>query len=410
MSNLPNLLIVSQVIPQSVNAGSIQLLRLLKDYPAEKLSVFGTPPSSDAELLDCDYQSFRLALERLHFTRLSKFTRSLRVYKMLPRLSVNSIRRNLRGFQADVVLTIMQEQPYFDLAYRFARAESLPLALIIHDLPELFEKVYGWAEKRQLKRNAEIYAYASKRLCVSPEMCAHLENVYGAKGDVLYPNRADEIIARPPAEARNLKERGILTLGYLGAVAYGRGAQLLRMIPALREAGARLRIYSADHLESDAQDVITNCGYTPAGEIWPRIKRECDALILTQLWPDNAKFQLFYHTSFPSKLSEYMALGIPVLMIGPEYASSILWGLRNEDAALVVTEDEHAAWVAALKRLKESSSLREKLSAQAVIAASRDFDPGVIVRSFTNHMREAAAEKKLKAGLPIHGYAGVETS
>lgn len=410
MSNLPNLLIVSQVIPQSVNAGSIQLQRLLKDYPAARLSVCGLAPSPNAELLDCAYHSFTLPLERLHFTRLSKLARSLRVYGALPGLSLNSIRRHLEDFQPDVVLTIMQEQPYFDLAYRFARAEGLPLALIIHDLPELFEKVYPWAEKRQLKKNAEIFAYASKRLCVSPEMREHLENVYGAKGDVLYPYHSEEIRPRPLTEARNLKEPGTLTLGYLGSVAYGRGAQLLRMIPALREAGARLRIYSADRLEGEADDVVTNCGYTPDDEIWPRLKRECDALVLTHLWPEDARFQLFYQTSFPCKLTEYLALGLPVLMIGPEYVAPVRWGLRHNDAAMVVTEDDHAAWVSALKRLKESSALRERLSEQAAVAGSRDFAPRVIRANFVNHMIEAAAEKKFKAELAIQGYPGVETS
>jgi glycosyltransferase involved in cell wall biosynthesis len=410
MSNLPNLLIISQVIPESVYAGSILLQRLLRNYPAEKFVVFGPQHNSRAELLECDYQSVALPFERLNTTRLAKLVRSLRVYGLLPGLSTNSIRHRLKGFRPDVVLTVMQGQPYFDFAYRFARTEGLPLALIIHDLPALFEPVCGWAEKRQLAKNKSIYAYASKRLCVSSEMRDHFESIYGIKGSVLYPNRSESLTARPLAEAHSLKEPGTLTLGYAGSLAHGRGEQLLGMIPACREVGAKIRIYSSDSLESDASDIVTNCGFAPAEQMWARAKRECDVLLLNHLWPQDSGFQLFYQTSFPCKLSEYLALGIPVLMIGPEYASAIRWGLRHKDATLVVTDDDPRAWAEALRKLKESSALREKLSRQAVIAGSRDFDPGVIRASFINHLREAAAEKQLKADLAYHSYQGIETS
>ncbi|HEX8709556.1 MAG TPA: glycosyltransferase [Pyrinomonadaceae bacterium] len=388
---LPNLLVISQQIPESGRAGSLLLQRLLEHYPAERLLVVGPAPDPRAERLDCRYQTLGLPLQRLNRTRLSRLVRSLRAVGLMPTFGTGAVEKLLGDFRPEMVLTVMEEHPYYHLAYRFARAHGLPLGLLIFDLPGIFEKVYGWARGRQRRLEREVYRSASKRLCVSPEMSDYLNEEFGVTGDVLYPKRSEKLTPRPLAETRQLKQPGLLTVGYAGTTAYGRGPQLHDMMPAFREAGACLRVYSGDDWTWGAADVVTYCGYAPPDETWAKIKRQCDAVILPYCWPDNERYRDLYKTSFPSKLPEYLALGMPILMVGPEYVAGIKWGLRHEQAALVVTGDDPAQWAAALRQLKESAALREQLGRRALEAGARDFDPAVIQRQFINYLKEAGA-------------------
>lgn len=389
MDKLPNLLVISETIPQTIYAGSILLYRLLKDYPTEKLLVIGVETHADAKLLGSRYERLKLPLKRLDRTRFSRLLRSLRAFNLVPQLTVNSIKYALKEFKPDVVLSVMQVQPYYHLAYRYARAQKIPLILLIHDIPEAFEIPYNWAVQRQIVRNAEVYRYASKRLCVSPEMRDYLEKVYGVRGDVLYPNRSEDLTPCPVSESTNLKQPGVLIVGYAGTLAYGYGVQLEHMIPAFQKTATKLRIYSRECSLLAAPDAITYCGYAPPEETWLKVKQECDAVILPYCWSSDSHQQDLYKTHFPSKLPEYLALGMPVLIIGPEYATGVKWGLQNPEAALVVTENHPEAWAEALNHLKASASLRETMSQQALIAGARDFAPGMIRNQLFHHLREA---------------------
>lgn len=394
MNAFPNILVISQTIPQTVYAGCILLYRLLENYPPENLLVIGSAPHPDAKLLKCRYETLTLPLQRLDRTRFCRLVRSLRTFGLFPQFTLRSIHSRLKNFKPDLVISLMQVQPYYQLACRYAKINKLPLLLIIHDLAENFEITYKWAEKQQLANDCAAYQYASKRLCISPEMRDYLEKTYGYKGDVLYPNRDEHLTPRPLVESRTLKQPGTLTIGYAGSLAYGYGIQLNNLLPALRETRTKLRVYSNlgagdRRAGDDDSDAIAYCGFAASPhQTWSRLKKECDALILPYCWSDDLRQQNLYRTHFPSKLPEYLALGMPVIIMGPEYATGVKWGLQNPDAALVVTENNRAAWVKAFTQLKESVSRRETLSQRAIIAGDRDFDPVTIRSKFLQHVRE----------------------
>ncbi len=394
MNRLPNLLVISQAIPETVYAGSIQLHRLLNNYPGEQLLVIGPSPQPKAKLLPCRYETLKLKLERLTRTRFATLVRSLRTYRVLPEFSVNSIHALQKGFQPEIVLALMQVQPYYHLAYRYAKTHDLPLVLIVHDIPETFEEVAGWAENRQIARNIAAYSYAAQRLCISPQMAAHLEHIYGCPGEVLYPSRSEQLTARSSLESATLKEPGYLTLGYAGTLSYGYGEQLQHMIPVFQQTQTKLRIYSHDSSFPLVPDQVTHCGYAAtADETWQKVKSECDAVILPYAWSEDPTLQNLYQTHFPSKLSEYLALGMPVLVFGPEYATGVQWGLSNPDAALVVTQNNPAQWAQVLGQVQEFSDLRASLSQQAVIAGDRDFSPAESRHKFINCLRRCPIER-----------------
>jgi hypothetical protein len=137
--------------------------------------------------------------------------------------------------------------------------------------------------------------------------------------------------------------------------------------------------------------------------------------------------ELLYRTHFPSKLTEYLALGMPVVVSGPEEATGVRYanaeklsrGLARQplgklgkaekrkfqaadfqpfsvsefldfapNGAIPCTTREEL--VAVLRRLKEDGELRLELAKRAVGAGRRDFDPAMIRARFCEVFKEVA--------------------
>lgn len=122
-----------------------------------------------------------------------------------------------------------------------------------------------------------------------------------------------------------------LTLGYAGSVAYGYGEALVALIPVLREVGARILISTPRPPEKlkellEAIDVVEWMPHrVNILEMWQTMQERAAVMILPYSNPagDN---ELLYRTHFPSKLTEYMALGMPVVVSGPEFATGVRYG------------------------------------------------------------------------------------
>jgi hypothetical protein len=253
--------------------------------------------------------------------------------------------------------------------------------LIVHDDPEDFNASYAWANSQIRSQIRRIYQHAKSRLCVSPELERMLQKRYGAAGSVMYPNRSEAIIPRRPEASLSLKDPDKLTLGFAGSSSYGYGPRLLELVPLLREAGARVRVYGGNLPTAGYSDVLLNQGRlaTPE-EAFARIKDECDAVLLPYCFPNHGHENV-YRTHFPSKLPEYLALGMPVIVAGPSYAAGVRWAIRNPDSCVVLTQQDGEEWINALTLLRRDGALRFRLSRTSVAAGNRDFDP-IRIRSF----------------------------
>jgi hypothetical protein len=172
---------------------------------------------------------------------------------ILGRIPDARVERAVGDFPADVVVSVMERFDYVEAAHRYCQRHRLPLALIVHDRLESFERVYSAFGGAQRRRIAAIYRDAAVRFCISPEMEQCLAREYGAPGTVLYPNRSEELSPRPTDDSRSLKSAPRLTIGYAGALNYGYGERIAEVMPALAAADIRLRIYSRDAPPADAR-------------------------------------------------------------------------------------------------------------------------------------------------------------
>ncbi|MCB1276982.1 glycosyltransferase [Prosthecobacter sp.] len=386
---LPRVLVVGHDLPHVAQAGSILLYRLFQGWPQESVVALGPPRPQGVESLDCSFVPYEPPFERLERSRLFKWKRLLNSLGLMP---AGQIRQCLPdGFMPQVIVHVLYSMGHAEAVYQYSRQSGVPLVLIVHDDPDEFNMGFGWAAPLARRRFGRIYAHASRRLCISPEMEQLLHVRYGVSGEVMYPNRSEHTVPRPLEDAEHLKQPGMLTLGYAGGLNYGYGQRLQEVVPILREAGVRLNIYGGALPESVGTDVVTNMGrINPPELLWERVKAECDAVLLPYCFP-NFGHEKLYRSHFPSKLPEYLALGMPVLATGPADATGVKWGLQHPDACVVITAQDGEVWQKTLARLRDDAEWRRSLSASAVLRGNHDFDPLAIRARFQDTIRSAVS-------------------
>lgn len=91
-------------------------------------------------------------------------------------------------------------------------------------------------------------------------------------------------------------------------------------------------------------------------------------------------------TSFPTKIAEYLAAGLPILVHAPSY-SAVARYCREHGCGLVVDEPNEAALRDALMRLATEPMVRQELSAKALDVAKERHDARRIAPLFLESIR-----------------------
>lgn len=386
---LPRVLLLTREIPQGANAGSQQMLRALRDYPADRLLVVGPGPVSGAELLRCEYAAYPLPVTRWINTRFHAWVNLANTLGLVPRPRRRWLRDLVARFQPQLVVTVMDCLSYYSIAATVARETGVPLLTITMDRPDRFERVPRFLRAVQFDRIGRIYRAAAVNLAVSRQMAGWIRRVFRAQARVHYFAPSADIPQGDPAACRGFRTPGRFVLGYAGSLEYGYERQIAALLPELAAAGVTLRVYSAHANRLPASPNVELRSFLPVKELWHELVAGCDALLLP--YPFGHEEATLYRTHFPTKLSEYYTLGLPLLLLGPSYATGIRWGLDHPGTALVETSRDPAAWRAALLRLRQEPELRAQLAASAQELARRVFAPAASHREF--HLALAGAAR-----------------
>lgn len=364
--------IISAEPPNSFYAGSMQLLRVFQEYPTTKLVALGSDLPLGARFLDCPYRKIALPCDVLRTTRLHIFLMSTALISRSLRRNPDYVFQKLFGFEPDAVFTVMDNFSYYFTAYEFAKKNGIPLITMTMDEPDSFEKIFSQLKGLQHRRIAEVYGYAERNLCVSHQMTFHIAKKYDCATEPFYFGPPDGVSPRPAAEAGRLCRDGKLVLGFAGSLSYGYGEALERICRFLLGSTAIVRIYSRDKPRWSAPNMEYG-GCLPSEELWVQFKNECDASLLVYHF-DYPESRL-YQTHFPTKLSEYAWLGMPMVMAGPSHATGIIWGLEHPGACAVVTQADLEPMQMRLREILESAELRIQMAKAAADAAQNEFDP-----------------------------------
>ena len=280
------------------------------------------------------------------------------------------------GYKPEAILTVAHEYSWLTAA-AYAEKHSLPLHLILHDEWVKGLNVIDWLRPGMDKVFRYYYRYATSRLCVSPYMAEQYRIRYGAEGKVLYPSRASDAPSfdRPPERLTAPKTAPVFAYG--GTVNFSGYPKVLRRVAQILGAlGGRLIIFGPlDQLRARAIGLdLTNIelrGMVKSEEMIRKFREEADALILPMSFEalDRPNMEI----SFPSKLTDYTAAGLPILIYGPPYCSAVRWAREIRNVAEVVDEEDGAELKSVVERMVQSSDQRMKLAAAALEIGSKYF-------------------------------------
>ena len=108
----------------------------------------------------------------------------------------------------------------------------------------------------------------------------------------------------------------------------------------------------------------------PFGELFEGLRRDADVLFVPMSFA--AEDAPNMRAGFPSKIADYTAVGLPLLIWGPPYCSAVRWARENSGAAEVVDEPAAAALRISVTRLMRDAQYRRSL-AEAALHKGREF-------------------------------------
>jgi glycosyltransferase involved in cell wall biosynthesis len=338
----PKLLYIGDVSVSNTVAGEILLYRLLQTYPPERLQIVEGNTVTVMSILETRlsnvvYQTLPVGNFRLLHSRF------VRIYSAFVHLTAHRHRLQLKklveDFKPEAILTVLHGFSWLTAAV-VAKKCKLPLHLITHDdwphvnlMPKIFQSHLD-------KDFGKVYRQAVKRYCVSPYMEEIYRQRYGVEGTVLYPSRgfyAPEFKAPP----QRIKEAsGKMTVAYAGSL-HLRGyiTSLIKLADFLEPFGGQLIIHSNINKE-DAQKLglhkpnVSVKSLIPSERMVEKLREEADVLYVPMTFEE--RFRAHMQTSFPSKLAEYTATGLPILIWGPSYCSAVRWAKENLGIAEIV--------------------------------------------------------------------------
>lgn len=379
LSRLPRLLYIGDVPVEPTVYGSALLYRLLLGYPKERLLILEGNlwrSSPIRRLPSVRYESLQIGISRLINSRLTCAYGSWLL--KTAETKWKSIDRLLNGFKPDAVLTVTHGFTWLT-ASAFAEKYSLPLHLILHDEWVEDLRVANCLRPRMDKMFGHYYKTAVSRLCVSPYMADHYKKRYGMAGQILYPSRAQDAPCFDSPPSRLLGSRPNPVFAYGGTINFsGYPSVLRRVAEVLALVGGKLLIFGPTDRERakaiglDLPNIIYR-GMVTSEKMIHSFREEADVLILPMSFESRDTSNMMI--SFPSKLTDYTASGVPILICGPHYCSAVRWARENPGVAAVVDVEDTSELTAVIKNLCNNPSLRCQLGARAMETSKAYFSP-----------------------------------
>jgi glycosyltransferase involved in cell wall biosynthesis len=208
-------------------------------------------------------------------------------------------------------------------------------AVFVHD-----EWVELYGDRFRSKHEAvELYAEqlhkASRVFAVSDGMQKHLKMTYGVESEVFLPPR------RKSAQRIPFQEKSTdrpFCFAYCGQLWKGYWETLRHLAATGQQHGWELDIYTNEAGSRVVGAEFSNVHvhpFLPEEELVVQLAQQADALVVALPFDEEARAMM--ETMFSSKLAEYTATELLVVIIGPGYAQMIQWA-RGAGCFLAIEE------------------------------------------------------------------------
>ena len=390
--DFPKLLYIGDVPVESTTGGAALLYRLLMTWPVDRVRVVETnllPCVPSQRLPGVEYRKIPVRFRRLLSTRFGWWW-SGHLFRAAKRgKNADAATTEAAEFKPDAILTVAQSYAWLTASY-VAKRLGVPLHLIVHDDAALSAQSSAAVARKIAETFGEVYRSAASRLCVCPQMAEEYQKRFGAPGDVIYPSRAAGMNGFDEPPIRLTETNRPLTYAYAGSLwtpSYVRSLVTLSEIAKRR--GDRLLIFSP--LDPNAAPSHGLVGehielhpIIPFRQLIEILRSRVDILFVPMSFDPGDRMNA--QIAFPSKLVDYTAVGLPLLMQGPEFGSVFSWARANPGVAATVEDDSSAALEAAMRELADPGR-RLDLARNAIRVGREYFSHEAVFEKFVSKVR-----------------------
>lgn len=375
-ADLPRLVYFADVTVEDYMHGSALIYRLLEAYPADRLLIVeGLPQSQPARRLPGTlYRQAQNPIKRLLRSRIGPHLSGL--YARIGGDGAGALANAIGDFAPEAVLTVVDGYQWQSAA-AYCRRTGLPLHLIAHDRWQ-----DTFAGSAALKAHiapvfARAYRDAASRFCVSPEMARVYVAETGADAEVLYPARRRSFEPWSTVSSRVAQPGAPFTAAYAGSIPdQGLIDALALALEALRDLGGQLLIfgpYTREGLQARglAGENLIVAGSAPPHALARRLREEADLLLASVTFDERVRTAM--ELCFPSKLTDYTAVGAPILVHGPFSCSAASWARAEPGVADVVDTMDLSNFTRSLKLLMHDRPRRQRLAETALRVGALQF-------------------------------------
>lgn len=331
----------------------------------------------DGQTADLDWPVLDLPLRRKGWPPLRPaypLSRTIRTW-----LLAREIRSLLRANPPDAVLGYLSAHADFlpEIAACFARLGHVPLTLLVHDDSLAFNP--SPAERAGLaKRRAWILSQATRTWFVSPELAAACA-VPEAQRQTLPPLPEGWSAAPAAWKPASAARPRIYYAGFIWPQQYPLLAEIARCVDA---AGGRLVLLTRDTPELRAflaaEPAGWVCPFAGNHEALAELVKNASGIVVA--YGRELSEMPWIATSFPSKLVEYVQLGVPCAIVAPAGSAVSAWAAREQFTPSFTPQDLPglAKWIVSLG----TAEAWTRESARSLALARGVFDPATIHARF----------------------------
>jgi glycosyltransferase involved in cell wall biosynthesis len=216
-------------------------------------------------------------------------------------------------------------------------------------------------------------------------MASEYRRTLGVEGTVLYPSRdADTPYFEKPPEACSTKRP--ITFAYAGTInSNGYANALATLAITLEELGCRMVVYSGLDTATIKKFGLDRANvsvfpFIPSNQLIQTLRKEADVLFVPMDFDleNSANMKV----GFPSKITEYTAVGLPLLIWGPSYCSAVRWAEENQGVAEVVKVPDKAAFSNSVRMLVEQEKYRYQIASEAITRGQQYFSHASVTKQF----------------------------
>jgi glycosyltransferase involved in cell wall biosynthesis len=315
----------------------------------------------------------------------------LGLYNVLYRLKVTAEFKDwLVAYSPDIIYAQLETLELIRLVKEIHLLTNKPIAIhIMDDWPSSINKpsiLFNFWNKKIDLEFRDLLHRASVLMSISQAMTEEYQKRYGKH---FFPFRNPIEVEKwlPFSRTQNMID-GDFRILYTGRVGLANGKAILeiaKVIDTLNSDGIKvlLDIFTPDNNSKGAISLKKYRGVTINGHIsherMPELIASYDLLILPLDFDrDGIRFTRF---SIPTKLSEYMISGVPILIYADSKTALAKYAL-NAGCAYVVTNNDSETLKSAVKELFLNSSLRKQLAEKAKKVVLQNDNAEIVKENF----------------------------